>query len=178
VLCESVFEQSKTLPQHWAVNTSVSLALTAFFFERGGHRPENWLGEGMANEMERLLCTDRTPRIMSISYEENSPRPTGNWARAVAAMIKQRDPGLFNATDLMQLDLIGRVGKDYQQFWSYCTFIRLGCGKPAEGDSRFYRLICRMAAADGTGPVAIREVLEKEDPELTRYWYRWAAKQR
>jgi hypothetical protein len=178
VICESIFELDARLPQHWAVNSSAALALTAFFWERGTKPPEPWLGEGIANELERLLCTDKTPRIMSISYEENRPRPTGNWAQAVAKLVTASDPELRTAEALMELDLIGRSGKDYQQFWSFSTFIRLGCGAPKPGDSRFYTLLTRIAAADGNGPMAIKEILGKEDPDLTRFWHQWAARQR
>lgn len=169
-----VFQKVEPLMRHYVVYSVTTAAVDVFFRERGGDsRKHSWLREGLAAEMQRLLC-DGQVRCYTITYEDASIDLQQDWAKAMAQLIAKRDQTVRPTREVMAFTLIGMPAANYIQMWSLCTYMRL-LGKNQKGPDNLFAKLLVSAASGTASDTAVKAVYGKEDPKLSRSWLDWAA---
>ncbi len=168
------FTDPRILPiaRWWAVFSATRASIDAFYSERG-KKPQVWLREGLACELQRLVC-DKQVRMYSISYQENNNVTLdGDWHKDVAKLLQGKNQMLLTASNVMLADTIGLPTEHYKQMWSLATFLK-GVGKNQRGpENKLLRVFCDTAKGTPARD-AVKAAYEKEDPGLTNVWHAWA----
>ncbi|HYE06456.1 MAG TPA: hypothetical protein VEL07_13155 [Planctomycetota bacterium] len=172
------FTDTRILPivRWWAVFSATRASIDAFYAERG-RKPQVWLREGLACELQRLVC-DKQVRMYSISYQENvNVTLDGDWPKDVAKLLQGRSQMMLTASNVMLADTIGLPTEHYKQMWSLATFLK-GVGKNQRGpENKLLRVFCDTAKGTPARD-AVKAAYEQEDPGLTKAWHGWAAQAR
>ena len=169
------FTDPRILPiaKWWAVFATARSAIDAFYMERG-QKPQVWLREGLACELQRLIC-EKQVRMYSIAYQENSTvKLDGDWAKDVAKMIETKNQLLVPASSVMLMDVVGIPGEHYKQMWSLSTWLRGMAKSQKGGDNKLLKLFAETARGTPARD-AVKAVYALEDPPLTQGWLAWAA---
>jgi len=162
-----------TLMRHYVTYAVCTAAVDVFYSERGGDsRKHSWLREGLAAEMQRLLC-DGQVRCYTITYEDASINLQQDWAKAMAELISKKDQLVRPANEIMMFTLIQMPAAYYIQMWSLCTYVRL-LGKNKKGpDNQFAKLLTATASGSASDN-AVKAAFGSEDPKFSRAWREWA----
>ncbi len=169
-------EPVSQIPQNYAIYTAACLAIDAFYAERPAKKAPPWIREGMAAEMQRLQV--KSIRCTTIAYELNKEAAVEDWPGYVADLIAKGDrKTLCTSSDIFNQELAAMPGATYRQIWSFTTYVRGRCGAATGKQNKFLQIL--EATANGTvGHMAVKEVLNLKDPQLTNGWLQWAAENR
>lgn len=163
-----------TLMRHYVTYAVCTAAVDVFFNERGGDsRTHSWLREGLAAEMQRLLC-DGQVRCYTITYEDASINLQQDWAKAMIDLMTKRDQAVRPASEIMMFSLIRMPAANYIQMWSLCTYVRL-LGKNKKGPDNLFAKLLVAAASGIASDSAVKAAFGSEDPKLSRAWREWAS---
>jgi hypothetical protein len=170
--CSIVSKNALPLLRWQAAYAASTLAMDAFFLERGA-RPPPWLREGMAAELQRRVCQNEV-RVYTIDYElSDVNNMTGDWSKAIAAMIGQRDKMLRPASEVMLMDVIKLPGKYYQQMWSLAAYVVNQSAAKKGPQNKLMWLFCDIINGKSSAQ-AVKTVYGKDGTDLTKAWQKWA----
>jgi hypothetical protein len=168
-------EKVQKCPDEWAVYSTACMAFDAYYGARQAQDRPSWMREGLAAEMQRVLCK----RILctTIAYEDKQFPMSESWGSDVARLIRSNDKQNKAATELMRMSLEGLPNVFYQQMWSLCAFVEEASGGQKGPKNKLHRIL-ELTAGGETSEKAFKEVFGKADPALTQAWRQWALTQK
>jgi len=92
-------------------------------------------------------------------------------------MIKKKDKYLRKASNVTEMDFVGRSIQGYIQMWSLCTlFNRMSRNKKGDTNKLFQLMVesARNPYVYGN----VMKIFKVKEPSLTNQWRRWAASQK
>ena len=169
-----VLGRVSALMRHYVTYAVCTAAVDVFFAERGGDsRKHSWLREGLAAEMQRLLCNGQV-LCYTITYEDATVNLQQDWAKALVELIAKGDQAVRPASEVMMFSLIKMPAAYYIQMWSLCTYVRL-LGKNKPGPSNLFAKLLLAVVSGTASDDAVKAVFGSEDPKLSRLWREWAS---
>lgn len=171
-------ENSRPILDETCVYGVACLCMDGFFISRKGPkaRPPTWLREGLAADMQQLICKRIT--CTTIAYEDKTFPRSDNWNHDVKALQASGSNLNKSPHELMALGLDALPNVFYEQMYSLERYVRTCCGvQKASKPSKLLQLL-EALAQDESGIEAIHHVLGRSERQFTDGWVAWVAEQR
>ena len=166
-------EELKPVEKYWTCHSIASMALTAYYAERGRQVP-TWILVSVCSDIQQLLC--RHVAIHIVQYQRNNSmgKTAKPWNKDVARIIKDKKTSALSADLAMKVSLVGTSYNHYIQLRSIGSFIRT-----LSSTGNGYANILRRTARGEPSLAVVMDVMSMPNKEsFTNAWHSWAVKQK